>query len=63
MSTSLILAEARWRKSSYSGDDGGDCVEIAELPALVAIRDSKDPDRPAVTVSPGAFADFLAYVR
>ncbi|MEU7482759.1 DUF397 domain-containing protein [Streptomyces sp. NPDC042319] len=63
MSTSLILAEARWRKSSYSGDTGGECVEIAELPARVAIRDSKDPDGPVLTVTPGAFAEFVAHLR
>jgi len=35
------LSHARWRKSSYSGG-ANDCVEIAELPDRVAVRDSKD---------------------
>jgi hypothetical protein len=38
-----------WRKSSYSGSNGGNCVEIADnLPAVVAVRDSKDPDGPVL---------------
>jgi len=35
---------------------------VASLPALVAIRDSKDPDGPAIAVTPAAFAAFLAHV-
>ncbi|MFC5723090.1 DUF397 domain-containing protein [Streptomyces gamaensis] len=40
------LSGALWRKSSYS-NGGEHCVEIADLPGGgVAVRDSKDPDRP-----------------
>ncbi|MGI5468738.1 DUF397 domain-containing protein [Streptomyces sp. CA-132043] len=53
----------RWRKSSYSTNEGGECVEVAALPAAVAIRDSKDPDGPVLTAGPGVFADFIAHVR
>ena len=36
---------AVWRKSSYSASNGGQCVEVARnLPAIVAVRDSTDPD-------------------
>ncbi|MER6531913.1 DUF397 domain-containing protein, partial [Streptomyces sp. NPDC001508] len=38
------LGTVAWRKSSYSGNTGGDCVEVADLNALVAVRDSKNPD-------------------
>ncbi|MBE8477502.1 DUF397 domain-containing protein [Streptomyces justiciae] len=38
------LSHARWRKSSYSGG-ANDCIEIAELPGRIAIRDSKDTQR------------------
>ena len=39
------LEAAQWRKSSYSGGSGGNCVEVAAgLPGVVAMRDSKDPD-------------------
>ncbi|MEV7723972.1 DUF397 domain-containing protein [Streptomyces sp. NPDC087917] len=53
------LGGAAWRKSSYSGDTGGDCVEVAARPHLVAVRDSKDPQGPAFTVGPLAFAEFV----
>lgn len=48
-----------WRKSSYSGDQGGDCVEVAAIPATVAIRDSKNPAGPILTLDPAAFATFI----
>ncbi|GAA1936236.1 DUF397 domain-containing protein [Kitasatospora viridis] len=48
-----------WKKSSYSGAEGGECVEIATAPAAVHIRDSKDPDGPLLTVTPTAWAAFL----
>jgi hypothetical protein len=39
------LEAVQWRKSSYSGGSGGNCVEVAVgLPGVVAVRDSKDPD-------------------
>ncbi|MEU6667036.1 DUF397 domain-containing protein [Streptomyces sp. NPDC046727] len=51
-----------WRKSSYSGNTGGDCVEVADLPALIAIRDSKKPDAAHLTVTPRAWAVFVSAV-
>jgi hypothetical protein len=53
-----------WRKSSYSGDQGGDCVEIAETPCsttptTLAIRDSKTPAGPILTLDPAAFTTFV----
>ncbi|MEW2139205.1 DUF397 domain-containing protein [Streptomyces sp. NPDC005409] len=54
------LGTAAWRKASYSGDTGGQCVEVATQPCLVAVRDSKNPDGPAFTVSPTAFAAFVS---
>ncbi|UNO42323.1 DUF397 domain-containing protein [Streptomyces sp. MST-110588] len=54
------LLGATWRKLSYSGDTGGECVETAPLPAAVAVRDSKDPEGPVLTVPPAAFAAFVA---
>ncbi|MFD5320086.1 DUF397 domain-containing protein [Streptomyces sp. NPDC127098] len=50
----------RWRESSYSGDTGGDCAEIAADGATVAVRDSKRAEVacPTVTVSASrAFVD------
>ncbi|MGW3508409.1 DUF397 domain-containing protein [Streptomyces sp. NPDC000994] len=52
----------QWRKSSYSGDQGGNCLEIAEMPeATVAVRDSKTPAGPVLTLAPAAFTEFLSW--
>lgn len=53
------LGAAAWRKSSYSSDTGGNCVEIATQPHRIAVRDSKNPDGGAFTVSPAAFTTFV----
>ncbi|WP_374214857.1 DUF397 domain-containing protein [Streptomyces coelicoflavus] len=53
----------QWRKSSYSGDQGGECVEVGELPATVAVRDSKAPAGPILTLAPAAFATFVGWAR
>ena len=53
-----------WRKSSYSGSNGGACVEVADnLPGLVAVRDSKDPDGPALTFAPADWRTFTTCVK
>ncbi|MER7108389.1 DUF397 domain-containing protein [Streptomyces sp. NPDC000229] len=54
MSTDLV-----WFKSSYSGDQQGNCVEVALHPHTVHVRDSKDVTRPALTVSPSAWSAFV----
>ncbi|MEU1007217.1 DUF397 domain-containing protein [Streptomyces sp. NPDC005890] len=59
MGSNLDLNRAQWRKSSYSGSSGGDCVEVADLPALVAVRDSKKPDSAHLAVDPRAWAAFV----
>ncbi|MFI0819186.1 DUF397 domain-containing protein [Streptomyces sp. NPDC021098] len=51
-----------WRKSSYSADQG-ECVEIAEIPGRVAVRDSKNPDGPVLLLSPAAFGDFISALK
>ncbi|GGX24444.1 hypothetical protein GCM10010297_51820 [Streptomyces malachitofuscus] len=53
------LAGVLWRKSSYSGDQGGDCVEVATTPTHIALRDSKTPTEATVTAGPAAFTAFL----
>ncbi len=63
MNTARILSpasELTWRKSSYSGAEGGECVEIAATHDVVHIRDSKRPlDAPALTVGHQAWARFI----
>ncbi|MGA5197640.1 DUF397 domain-containing protein [Streptomyces exfoliatus] len=56
MNTTDSLA---WFKSSYSGGDGGQCVEVATGDDAVHVRDSKDVARPALRVSPEAWAGFV----
>ena len=58
------LSRAVWRKSSYSGGNGGQCVEVAQdLPALVAVRDSKDPDGGRLILTPAAWTAFVDLVK
>ncbi|MGC4805262.1 DUF397 domain-containing protein [Micromonospora sp. DT233] len=57
------LSEAHWRKSTRSGSNGGECVEVADnLPNIIAIRDSKDPDGPALTFGPAAWSAFVGAI-
>ncbi|WP_309094065.1 DUF397 domain-containing protein [Streptomyces sp.] len=50
----------QWRRSSYSGDQGGQCLEVAETPhTTVAIRDSKNPAGPVLTLDPAVFTSFV----
>jgi hypothetical protein len=50
-------------KSSHSSGNG-ECVEVARnLPGVVAVRDSKDPDGPVLRLAPGAWASFAAHLR
>jgi hypothetical protein len=54
------LTGAVWRKSTRSGDNGGNCVEVAtNLPGVVAVRDSKDPTGPLLTFTAPAWTDFV----
>ncbi|MGW0761928.1 DUF397 domain-containing protein [Streptomyces sp. NPDC002814] len=62
MGTNLDLTAARWRKSSYSSDTGGECVEVAPLTPHVAVRDSKNPGAGTLTLSPEAYVAFVGHV-
>lgn len=63
MQAPLDLSSAVWRKSSYSNGQGGNCVEVCQLPGLVAVRDSKNPGGPALVVTSAAWASFVERVR
>ncbi|HEY3507057.1 MAG TPA: DUF397 domain-containing protein [Actinocatenispora sp.] len=58
------LSEAVWKKSTRSGGNGGQCVEVAgNMPGIVAVRDSKDPSGPVLVVDPLAFKAFTTAIR
>ncbi|MCC3653129.1 DUF397 domain-containing protein [Streptomyces sp. S07_1.15] len=58
------LTGAVWRKSSYSGENEGACVEVADaVPGLVPVRDSKVPHGPALVFPAGAWSAFVGAVR
>ncbi|TDC74479.1 DUF397 domain-containing protein [Actinomadura sp. 7K507] len=48
-----------WRKSSHSGSQADDCIEVASGDGAVAVRDSKDPDGPALAFTPHVWSAFL----
>ncbi|AZP19537.1 DUF397 domain-containing protein [Streptomyces aquilus] len=52
----------QWFKSTYSSDEGGECLEVATTPHTIHIRDSKNPAEtgPTLQVTPSAWAAFLA---
>lgn len=58
------LTGAVWHKSTRSGGNGGDCVEVAaNLPGIVAIRDTKDPGGATLVFTDDEWSAFLAGVR
>ncbi|MFI0718368.1 DUF397 domain-containing protein [Streptomyces sp. NPDC021224] len=64
MSTSQVPVTAQWRTSSYSNSDGGNCVEVADgLTGIVPVRDSKDPEGPALVFGADAWVAFVGAVK
>jgi hypothetical protein len=59
----LSLLHAEWRKATASGDNG-QCVEVTtNLPNVVGVRDSKNPQGPALTFTPGEWRAFVSGVK
>ena len=56
------LAHTRWIKSSRSGSGGGNCVEVADLSAGRAVRDSKNPTGTALVFTATEWGAFTAGV-
>ncbi|MEV4844086.1 DUF397 domain-containing protein [Micromonospora matsumotoense] len=57
----MDLSDARWRKSTRSNGQGGNCVEVADnLSGVVVVRDSKDPGGPVLAFAPDAWQEFVA---
>jgi hypothetical protein len=55
----MDTVDTAWRKSSYSGANGGNCLEVASPPGAVAVRDSKDGnDGPVLRFTPAVWRTF-----
>jgi hypothetical protein len=60
----MDLTRADWRKSSRSGSNGGNCVEVARnLPGVIAVRDSKDLDGPVLIIGREGWVRFITRLR
>lgn len=60
----MDLTLAEWHKSSYSSSNGGQCVEVARnLPGMVAVRDSKNPEGQVLVLTPAQWQSFAADVK
>lgn len=53
----------RWRKSTYSSSNGGNCAEVAAAPGAILVRDSKNPDGPRLDFRPDVWRAFADRVR
>jgi hypothetical protein len=59
----MDLTGAVWRKSTRSGTNGGQCVEVAASLGVVAVRDSKSPDGGALIFAPVAWRAFVTEIK
>lgn len=58
------ISAGGWRKSSYSGDENGDCLEVLDgIDSLVPVRDSKNPNGPQVPFSAACWSSFVSAVK
>jgi hypothetical protein len=60
----MDLTSAEWRKSSYSGGNGGGCVEVARnVPGIIAVRDSKDREGSVLAFTYQEWQEFSGEVK
>ncbi|MER6108319.1 DUF397 domain-containing protein [Streptomyces hirsutus] len=52
--------QLNWFKSSYSGDEGGECVEVAADATAIHVRDSKERGGPRLAFARSAWSGFVA---
>ncbi|WP_433535736.1 DUF397 domain-containing protein [Micromonospora sp. CA-249363] len=58
------MTGAQWRKSTKSGSNGGDCVEVADnLPGVVLVRDTKDRDGGTLAFGPAQWQGFVSLAK
>jgi hypothetical protein len=59
----IDLSTALWKKSSHS-PQADTCVEVARnIPGIVAVRDSKDPDGPTLVFTPATWRAFTSRIK
>ncbi|MEU3045197.1 DUF397 domain-containing protein [Streptomyces sp. NPDC006984] len=67
MSNAHSPRPVRWVKSTYSGGDGGQCIEWAldqaTTTGAVRVRDSKNPNGPQLTLTHGTFAQLVEIAK
>lgn len=59
----MDLSRIEWRTSSYSSSNGGQCVQVGTSPQFVAVRDSQDPDGPALVFTQADWQTFLGHLK
>jgi hypothetical protein len=52
-----------WRTASYTGNGGGNCVEVGHAAGVIAVRDTKDRDGGALSFTANAWRAFMANVK
>jgi hypothetical protein len=52
-----------WRKASYSGNGGNDCVEVGQGSDAVSVRDTKARDGATLSVPASAWQSFVASLK
>ncbi|MGW5364140.1 DUF397 domain-containing protein [Actinopolymorpha pittospori] len=58
----MSMQVSEWKKSRHSGN-GGNCVEVGQVPGLVSVRDTKDREGGTLTVPTAAWSAFLTGVK
>ncbi|MBB0245285.1 DUF397 domain-containing protein [Streptomyces alkaliphilus] len=64
LATPTAPIPGKWRRSSYSGPEGGSCVEVMDgHSSAVPVRDSKKPRGAVLTFTPASWTAFIATAR
>jgi hypothetical protein len=59
----MEVTNMTWKKSSYSGNGGGECTEVAAVPGTVLVRDSKNPEGAKLAFTTASWRLFAAKVK
>ncbi|RAY12904.1 DUF397 domain-containing protein [Actinomadura craniellae] len=57
------VSSTTWRKSSHSGGQSGQCIEVAQLPDAIGLRDSKNPTNTALSIDQPAFRHLIHQIK